>query len=71
MVKIALLGNVNMDLFVPKLKELLSDEGIDNEFYVSGYNQYVQDLINPASTFNQDKFDIAIVFIDGEEYFNF
>ena len=70
MVKIALLGNVNMDLFVPKLKELLSDEGIDNEFYVSGYNQYVQDLINPASTFNQDKFDIAIVFIDGEEYFN-
>lgn len=69
MVKIALLSNINMDLLVPKLKKLLSDEGIDNDFYISGFNQHIQETINPDSVFNKKQFDIAILFLDGEEIF--
>lgn len=56
-----------MDLLAVKLKKYFEETGIEYDFYVAGYNQYVQEIINPDSNFNKNKFDIAVVFIDGEE----
>ena len=67
--KIALLSNINMDLMAPKLEKCLNDAGIKNDFYIAGFNQYTQEMIDPDSALNTGEFDAAILFIDGEELF--
>ena len=67
--KIALLSNINMDLMVPRFEECLKDIGINGDLYVSGFNQYMQEMINPDSVLNKGDFDIAVIFLDGEEIF--
>ena len=67
--KIALLSNINMDLLAPRLKDSLAEHGTDSEFYVSGFNQYVQEMLSSNSVLRKEDFDAAILFIDGEEIF--
>jgi len=68
-VKVALLSNINMDLMVPRLEKYLDDAGIRGDFHITGFNQYIQEMINPNSTLNTGEFDAAVLFIDGEELF--
>ncbi|MEK7109616.1 MAG: hypothetical protein AAB876_00170, partial [Patescibacteria group bacterium] len=58
-----------MDLMAPKLEKCLNDAGIKNDFYIAGFNQYTQEMIDPDSALNTGEFDAAILFIDGEELF--
>lgn len=67
--RIALLSNINMDLLVPRLKDSLAEYGMNSEFYVSGFNQYIQEMLNPDSVLREEDFNAAILFIDGEEIF--
>ena len=66
---IALLSNINMDMLAPCLKEELAGDGIESEIYVSGFNQYVQEIVDPDSILRKGDFDFAILFLDGETLF--
>ena len=66
---IALLSNINMDMLASCLKEELAGDGIESEFYVSGFNQYVQEIVDPDSILRKGDFDFAILFLDGETLF--
>jgi FkbH-like protein len=68
--KIALLSNINIDLLASRLKEYLAGYGIESDFYISGFNQYVQEMVNPDSILRKEIFDFAILFLDGEELFH-
>ena len=58
-----------MDMLAPCLKEELAGDGIEGEFYVSGFNQYIQEIVDPDSILRKGNFDLAILFLDGEELF--
>ena len=66
---IALLSNINMDMLASCLKEELAGDGIESEFYVSGFNQYVQEIVDPSSILRKGDFDFATLFLDGETLF--
>lgn len=72
-IKIALLSSFT----IKGIKEVLSVKccriGVAPEIYVSSYNQYPQDILNPESELYKFKPDLIIVFIDtisilGENY---
>jgi FkbH-like protein len=65
--KIALLSNVNIDLLAQKLEPMLKEP----EFYVAGFNQYIQELLDLQSKLNNFSPDIVIVHIDGRALFSY
>ncbi len=60
--KFAVLSNINMDSLENHLQFLELDR-----FYSCGYNQHIQDLINPDSQLYKTNFDYIFVHIEGEE----
>ena len=63
------MSNINIDLLASRLNENLSDCGIKSDFYISAFNQYIQEMISPESVLKKENFDFAILFLDGEELF--
>jgi len=59
---VAVLSNVN----IKPLKRFL--EGFFSEIYFGGYNQYPFEFLNESSRLNNHKFDVILLFLDGDEY---
>lgn len=60
--KIALLSNINLDL----LEDYLRDDF--SHISKAGFNQYLQELINPDSFLLRNEHDIVLLHLDGTEY---
>ncbi len=58
-----------MDLMVTGLQKCLDDVSIKSDFYIAGFNQYIQEIVNPGSVLHSGGFDIVILFVDGETLF--
>ncbi len=65
--EIAILSNVNIDLAESPLKKLF---GEDVNVYKAGFNQYVQELMDPNSEFYRRKPEIAILHLEGFSLFS-
>lgn len=63
--KISILSNVNMDLLANKIKKRIPDA----EFYISGYGQYAQEIINSGSGLKNAESDYVILHMEGGELF--
>jgi FkbH-like protein len=58
--RIAFLSNYTNDLIVRSVKKRLKNEKIDCELFISGYNQYTQDILGESNQFYS--FDPELVF---------
>lgn len=67
--KIAILSNITLDLLAPSLEEELDELGLSTSFYIAGYNQYTQEILDPNSLYYAFKPNITILFIDAEELY--
>lgn len=67
--KIYFMSNVNMDIIKPFLRKAYNSFFTDTEIMFSGYNQYMQDIVNPDSALYAFKPDYIILFLDGDELF--
>lgn len=67
--KIALLSSFTMDLFPDYLTPLLEQSGWETEFYVAGFDQYKQEILNSESHYYSFKPQITILFLVGEDLF--
>jgi FkbH-like protein len=63
--KTAILSNVNLDL----LARYFKPAGEQPEFYIAGFNQYAQELTDPASQLYQFGPDVVIVHLNGAALF--
>ncbi len=63
-VKIALVGTVTLELWTPALRALCFSWGIDAEIYVGQFQQYTQEILDPASGLAQFKPDLVIIAAD-------
>ncbi len=59
--KIYFLGNYTQDLVVDQFKQLCKKENLDFDIYVSGFNQYRQEIIDPNSNLYQLNPDIVYI----------
>ncbi len=64
--KIAFLSNYTVDLVCSNLKKMLAQNAIETEFYITGFNQYVQDILGKDSPLYQFKPDAVFLCIDLE-----
>ncbi|GCE07383.1 HAD-IIIC family phosphatase [Dictyobacter aurantiacus] len=68
--QIALLSSFNADLFPPWLSRFLREENqFQATFYVSGFGQYQQDILDPSSNLYQAHPDIVILLLDSQDLF--
>lgn len=67
--KIALLSSFTMDLFPNYLTPLLEESGWEAEFYVAGFDQYKQEILDSESHYYSFKPEITILFLPGEDLF--
>jgi FkbH-like protein len=67
--KIALLSSFNADLLPHWLSGLLQESHIQANFYVSGFDQYRQEILDPASKFYQAGPDVVILLLDSQDVF--
>jgi len=58
------LGNYTQDLVVDQFKRLCKKENLDLDIYVSGFNQYRQEIIDPNSNLYQLNPDIVYISLD-------
>jgi FkbH-like protein len=63
-VKIAFLSNYTADFVVKELGKRLLDDSIRHEFYVPGFNQYTQEILDSGSRFYGIAPDVAIISVD-------
>ena len=64
--KIAFLGNFTIDLLVKDFEKAIGEVDI----YVSGFNQYIIDIIDRNSNYNKFKPDYTIVLLEGNSLFS-
>ncbi len=67
--KIAILSSFTIDLLPKYLETELKKIDIASNFYLSGYNQYQQDIFNTNSEFYKFNPDITILFLDTYDLF--
>ncbi|MFL5699436.1 MAG: HAD-IIIC family phosphatase [Ktedonobacteraceae bacterium] len=65
--KIALLSSFNADLLPLWLSGVLRESHIQANFYVSGFDQYRQEILDPASKFYQAGPDVVILLLDSQD----
>ena len=63
-VKIALVGTVTLELWVPALRALCFSWGIDANIYVGQFQQYTQEILDPASGLAQFQPDLVLIAAD-------
>jgi hypothetical protein len=63
-VKIALVGTVTLELWVPALRALCFSWGIDAQIYVGQFQQYTQEILDPSSGLAQFQPDLVIIAAD-------
>jgi len=64
----AFLSNYTFNLICASLRRLLRKGGIESEFYVTGFNQYVQDIIGENTPLYDFGPDVVFVTIDLEQF---
>ena len=69
-VRIALLGAYTLDILPNAMKPFLVGHGLVPEFYVSGFNQYRQEVLNDSSPFFAFAPDFAILSLDERALFS-
>ncbi|HET8840912.1 MAG TPA: HAD-IIIC family phosphatase [Ktedonobacteraceae bacterium] len=69
MLKIALLSSFNADLLSPRLSQLLQESSIETSFYVAGFAQYQQEILNPDSGLYRARPDLIILLLDSQDVF--
>jgi len=62
--KVFFLGNYTQDFIVNRFKVLSSDENMNLDVYVSGFNQYRQEIINVNSKLYSTKPDVVFLSLD-------
>jgi len=62
--RIALAGSITLDFWAPVMRACCFAAGIDAEIYVGGYQQYRQELLDPASGLYAFKPDIIVLAVD-------
>lgn len=67
--KIALLSSFNADLLPPWLARCLQESQIKASFYLSGFDQYRQEILDPDSSFYQSAPDVVILLLDCQDMF--
>jgi FkbH-like protein len=63
-IRVGLLGNGTVDLIVPALVATAPRYGLQLDCVRGGYDQFVQDALQPDSQFNQAKPDVVILALD-------
>jgi FkbH-like protein len=69
-VRIGIVSNCNCDAFAPLLRALLLAEEIAPEFYVGDYNQFVGELLDPASGLKRFDSNVTICVFDEHYVFD-
>jgi FkbH-like protein len=67
--RVAVLASCTISGFPELLAENLKAAGIEPEFWIGGYNQYRQELLDPQSAFYCFEPDFALIYADGEDLF--
>lgn len=67
--KVALLSSFNADLVPGYLAPLLQERHLDAAFYISGFDQYRQEILDPASNFYASKPDVVLLLLDSQDIF--
>lgn len=62
--RIALLGTVTMDFWVPALRALAFGWGMDATFYLGPFGQYQQEILDPGSKLATFRPDIVVLLVD-------
>ena len=62
--KIFFLGNYTQDLVVARLRQLCKNENLELEFYISGFDQYRQEIIDSDSQMNLLQPDVIYLSLD-------
>ncbi len=65
--KIAFLSNYTNDLIVRSVKKRLETERIDGDVYISGYNQYIQEILGESTPFYNFNPELVFLSIDLNE----
>ncbi len=65
--KIALLSSFNFELIPEKLFNELKRYDILPEFYISGYNQWAQEILNPNSELYNFQPELVFIMLDGKD----
>jgi FkbH-like protein len=65
-IKIAFLRNYTVERIIPYLELFLVESGFSPTFYLSGYDNIFQDLLNPESDYISFRADITIVSLNTE-----
>lgn len=68
-IKIALLGSFTLDLLPRYLGSELEAAGIHPEFYVGGFGQYQQEILDDSSGYFKFTPDVTILLLDGQDLF--
>jgi FkbH-like protein len=63
-IKVALVGTVTLELWTPALRALCFSWGIDAQIYVGQFQQYTQEILDPASGLAQFRPDLVLIAID-------
>jgi FkbH-like protein len=68
-VRVALLASCMIELIEKPLAAKLSERGINADFWIAGFGQYRQALIDPESECYRFAPDLVILYLDGEDLF--
>jgi len=67
--RMALLSSCTVQLFPELLKQELGAAGFDAEFWVAGFDQVRQQLLDPGSELFANRPDAVLLYLDGEDLF--
>ncbi len=62
--KIAFLSNYTIDFIAKEFSKRLKETSIESEIYVSGFNQYVQEILGEDNSFYKFNPDVIFLSID-------
>ncbi len=65
--KVCLLSNVNIAPLERYLQSVFGEE--IESVYVAGYDQYIQELVDPESKLSQEFFEVTFLFLEGTAFF--
>jgi len=67
--RIALLANCTIELLQRPLANALNERGFEADFWVGGFGQYRQAILDPDSALYDFAPDIVLLYLDGEDLF--
>ncbi|MBI2350897.1 MAG: hypothetical protein HYV00_05380, partial [Deltaproteobacteria bacterium] len=65
--RIGILGSFNLDLLPRYIKPLLEERGLKPEFYLAGFNQYRQDILQGNSELYEFGPSHIVLLLEGED----